>query len=669
MKHLFMLLCIGFHFQVMGQVTILNEKFTSCSPALPSGWSQYNVTGSDIWSCTSSGFGGNGVFMNGYSSSTWHTNEDWLITPWIDLGTYQNPVLEFKSRTQYAGDSLQLLLSTNYPGAVNPNGYSWQNLHPEWPFVYSDQWFSSGPVSLKNFTSSPFYLGFRYTSTTSSAAYWRLDNVQIREDSLQLQNLFFNLNECYSGTYTPSKTTTFTVFGNYTQMMLSVSAPFELSLDNINFSNQLNIPTPVSGIAQNLYIRMFGAAPGKVYHDSIQFTLDGHTQSDLIYLLGSTLPDESTLRVAQWNMRWWGDEVNCTCNTTTAFQLGAQVLKDLHADLYAIQEVVDTASLHLLAQQLGPSYQAMVSSFCSFAATSTDPNYSEGQKLGFIYNTNKLSPGTAYGLLASTLSTDTSASSGYYCFSSGRFPWVLPFKVHLANSSTDSLIAVNLHAKAMSDITSYNRRQCGAQKMADSLNALYSGKNILVLGDYNDYLEGSDVSGMTISPYDYLLQHGFTGITLPSLFPGQTTYVGSSNHMLDNLCISNGFMSRYADSSCFIFSEATRYISNYGIRLSDHIPVMSYYSFPAPNAVTTLSTPDTELHVVQQNGILRCSVEANSSDAVCELLDLQGRILKQVKIVSGQKEALISISGFAQSMYLVRWRYQQNQKIVKVWLQ
>ncbi|QLH44372.1 MAG: hypothetical protein HWD58_01315 [Bacteroidota bacterium] len=54
----------------------------------------------------------------------------------------------------------------------------------------------------------------------------------------------------------------------------------------------------------------------------------------------------------------------------------------------------------------------------------------------------------------------------------------------------DTLILANIHAKASATITDYNRRLCGAQWMTDNLNALFPNRKRLIVGDYNDYLEG-----------------------------------------------------------------------------------------------------------------------------------------------------------------------------------
>lgn len=50
-------------------------------------------------------------------------------------------------------------------------------------------------------------------------------------------------------------------------------------------------------------------------------------------------------------------------------------------------------------------------------------------------------------------------------------------KVLLANGGSDTLIIANIHGKAAGTQSDYDRRQCGADKMTDSLNALLPVKN------------------------------------------------------------------------------------------------------------------------------------------------------------------------------------------------
>lgn len=75
----------------------------------------------------------------------------------------------------------------------------------------------------------------------------------------------------------------------------------------------------------------------------------------------------------------------------------------------------------------------------------------------------------------------------------------------------------------------------------------------MVIGDYNDYLEGSMVAGNINSPYKYFLDNGFTGISLPSKYPGQSTYVGSTDHIIDNVACTPILYNKYIDSSFYIY--------------------------------------------------------------------------------------------------------------------
>src|SRR5204862_6183623 len=64
--------------------------------------------------------------MNGFGSSA-VVNEDWLISPLVTLNA--NASLSFYSQFSFAGNALQLKISTDYSGSGDPNQATWTNLN------------------------------------------------------------------------------------------------------------------------------------------------------------------------------------------------------------------------------------------------------------------------------------------------------------------------------------------------------------------------------------------------------------------------------------------------------------------------------------------------------------------------------------------------------------
>lgn len=669
MYKFFVLFCLSissFYIKCHAQITILSENFSTCTGALPAGWNQYSVTGADTWKCTASGYTDNGVYMNGYSGGGNNNNEDWLISPQLDLSSYANPNLFFKSRTKFSGDMIQLFISNNYAGNGNPNAATWNALTVSLPAVNSDYWFSSENINLTPYKNQPFYLAYKYTSNINASALWRLDDIKVYETALSLSKKFINTGQCASGSSSTGNTFQFTMNGLTGTLNANAPAPFQISKDNVNFSSQLTYNAAASGIPQTVYTRISPLVTDKVYRDSISFTYNGNPVKEKQYILGTSLPDDKTLRVVNWNMRWFGEPAFCNCDTALARINAGSILKDLNADVYCIQELVNINQLSLLTAALGPNYQYVVSPFCSGATYPGDASYVSGQKLAYIYNTSKIQNLGTFGLLASTYPADTSA---FYCFSSARFPFIMKAKLLLANAGSDTIIFVNIHGKASGAQADYDRRLCGAQKMTDSLNALFPGKKVLVIGDYNDYLEGSFVAGNMNSPYKYMLDNGFNGITLPSKYPGQSTYTGSANHIIDNIACTLNMQNQYADSSFFIFTETIKYINDYSNTTSDHYPCISYFKFTFPNSITDISKKENKLifniHNPSSNELDIFCENISAEKAMLNIYDLSGKIIYSNPVQLNQTGNHINIPVFIKGMYFVELKSNERKGIQK----
>lgn len=152
-------------------LTVINtEDFENCAAI---SWTAYDVAGDDYWIC-GSGY----EEMNGFNGTT---DEDWLISPALNLNNYSSVVMTFTTATQYDGPSLELVYSTNYDGTSNPSTQgTWTSLNftPATTIDFT----SSGNVNLSGISGSAVYIAFKYkaTGTTAgAAARWMVDNILI----------------------------------------------------------------------------------------------------------------------------------------------------------------------------------------------------------------------------------------------------------------------------------------------------------------------------------------------------------------------------------------------------------------------------------------------------------------------------------------------------------
>ena len=661
-----LILCV-LSLNTIAQVTSLNEDFTTCiTNTLPTSWIKYSVTGTDSWKCSTTGNTGNCAYMNGYSNNTNNANEDWLISPLLNLSSSATPSLSFWSITNFTGNQLQVLVSSNYAAASNPNSATWTALPVTLPLASSNVWTLSQNINLAPYKATPFRIAYKYTSTTSAAASWKIDDVNITDGTISaLSKKMINVGQCNAGSQTTSQSFTFTMSAINGTFNVTVPAPFQLSKDNVSFSTSLNYTSANGGSPQTVYVRIAPTVADKVYRKEIEFIYNGATLGDKVYVLGTSMPEVTTLRVASWNMRWFGNPSMCACDTSLAKANALKILKDMNADVYCLEEVVSTSQLASITSSLGSNFNYTVSPFCSGAQTTSSFNYASGQKLAFIYNTSKVQNIGTFGLLKSTYPNDTSA---YYCFSSGRFPYVMKAVLSLNGGLKDTIIFADIHAKAGDLLEDHNRRVCGAQKMTDSLKVLFPGKKIMVIGDFNDYLEGANATGQTVSPYQYLLNNGFSGISLPSLYPTQSTFVGSTSHFIDYVVCTPNLKATYIDSSFFIFTETNKYIPDYSNTTSDHYPIMSYFKFNFPFIFNGINTYENNLFgmVNPSNNTLNLyNIENGTAKSSLKVYDMMGKIVYQTLLDNFQTNIQLIIPNIKTGLYFVEINNEKGRGVQK----
>ena len=139
-------------------------------------WQAYSVTGDLVWEPSS--FSNNWFArMSGFSGSPLE-NDDWLISPPLNLENYHNEVLTFITAMNYTGPALQVKISADYEGSGNPGQAEWTSLEA----VLSPgnwEWASSGQVDISAYDGNQVFVAFQYTSNTAEAATWEVDDIVI----------------------------------------------------------------------------------------------------------------------------------------------------------------------------------------------------------------------------------------------------------------------------------------------------------------------------------------------------------------------------------------------------------------------------------------------------------------------------------------------------------
>jgi hypothetical protein len=122
--------------------------------------------------------------MNGFDGGV-QDNEDWLISPALDMDQYDDEVLTFETASNFTGPDLELLVSTDYDGSSDPNTATWTDLSDEATLSSGDYEVTpSGDIDLSGFSGTG-YIAFKYVSTSVlQGKLWQVDSIIVKANVL-----------------------------------------------------------------------------------------------------------------------------------------------------------------------------------------------------------------------------------------------------------------------------------------------------------------------------------------------------------------------------------------------------------------------------------------------------------------------------------------------------
>jgi len=291
----------------------------------------------------------------------------------------------------------------------------------------------------------------------------------------------------------------------------------------------------------------------------------------------------TALDVATWNLEWFGHTGFGPTNESLQLQNVGDVMRGADMDIWGLEEVVSAPQFQQLVAGL-PGYAGILANdpFVTDGATYYNDFSNTEQKVALVYRTSVVSVLSAKVILANL----------DFEFA-GRPPVEFKVRITLNGVTKDATIVV-LHAKAGSDIDSYNRRLAASQGLKNYLDTTYPTEQVWVLGDFNDDVDVS-ITTPQATPYGNFVndaaRYTFPTKTLSDAGKASTvTYPDMVDHQLN----SNESFATYTTGSAQVY-RVDQYIANYGTTTSDHYPILARYSVggaPAntpPNASFTYS--------------------------------------------------------------------------------
>ena len=250
---------------ILGAVTIFQQDWEGEM----NGWTFVTVEGSKPW--TIGQYSGNHyAYGNGYNGGA---NEQWCISPAFSLNVYSNVSLSFRNAKNYTGPDMQLYFSNDYNGET-PATATWTELTFNMS-TGSFAWAESGTIDLAGFTGDECHIGFKYTSTETEAAAWEVDDIVLVGFTSE-PYLTVTPNALSGFTHRigegPSASQTFVLSagnispapgGTIGSINVSVYSPFEISLDDEEYGDEIFFEDVTNLEATTIYVRMNGTEVGQ----------------------------------------------------------------------------------------------------------------------------------------------------------------------------------------------------------------------------------------------------------------------------------------------------------------------------------------------------------------------------------------------------------------------
>lgn len=401
-------------------------------------------------------------------------------------------------------------------------------------------------------------------------------------------------------------------------------------------SGELIVPDAVKSANSRIAFRYMSSATQSATWEIKNVKVTGEPQP--------TNPNAGIFKITNWNTEWLGCTTFGPTDETQQAANVAAAMRTMNADIYCIQEVSHTTAY--------PSITTLVALLGSdqwegrLVPSATDDC---DQRQGIIYKKARVQFVSATQLSSGSPSQ---GNSYYFNWSNGRYPAV--YNINLVSGTTlVPMTLVNIHAKAEdNNAQSYTRRLGASQALKTILDGpSYNSKNLVLIGDFNDYLIGtsSTVCACTDSPYK-----NFTDDT--ANYSSITKDVTDANSnwgtrpIIENIIVSNELAANYIVNSVVQEVTVPQSISNYFNTTSNHLPVSARFQFAVLDTPEFAQKSTLAIYPNPVKNELRFDRTGLEEEASLALYDLTGR---QINFYQTDANT-INVSALPSGIYILK---------------
>ncbi len=158
---------------------VLLEQVFTTDPIATMGWTTQDLIGAQAWSFDAANLY---IKISGFSGSNVE-NEDWLISPSINMTNSNSPSISFTHAAKFGAPAteLKVMASFDFDGSNFAQAIWYELSVPNMPSGADWTFIESGNVVLPALFANQdnVHIAFKYTSTTSSASTWEIKGVKV----------------------------------------------------------------------------------------------------------------------------------------------------------------------------------------------------------------------------------------------------------------------------------------------------------------------------------------------------------------------------------------------------------------------------------------------------------------------------------------------------------